>query len=136
MIDNDESVLKGEQPSKEDLEYISWGFEIFKKKLDFANEFLRQLITLNVAIIGICIALIEKNIINSGIGKSIAIVFFISLITSFLGALPYENKIYLDCPDDIKRMVENSFKWKRSCLWLASLLFFISFIILSLVLLQ
>lgn len=124
--------MEFEKPSKSDLKYIEWGFDLYKQRLDFANNYLQHLITLNVAIIGVYITFVDKKIVNFDFGKLIVLCFFLSLLISFGGSLPYDKKTCLDCPSQIKKVTEDSFNRKRICIWVSSISFFIGFVLLSL----
>lgn len=119
-------------PKAVDLKYIDWGWELHKKRLDFATELLRNLLTFDVAVIGIYIAFVDKKIIDLEFGKGILFFLFLSLIISFGGVLPYEKDIYLDCPAEIKEMTDSSFYRKRLSIWGSSISFFIGLLLLSL----
>lgn len=119
-------------PSPDDLMYVEWGIELLKQGIDYANGYLRHLLTLNVAVIGIYITLVDKKMVDPILGKWIMGFFFMSLLISFFGTLPYQKKIYFRCPSDVKNMTDKTYRIKKVCIWLSSFTFFVGLLLLSL----
>ena len=122
-------VIKVTVPTEDEKFYIQWGREILKNNLVFTNDVLRQLITLNTALLGSSIAFLDERIIDLTLKKFIILFFLLSLIFSFIGVMPYGNSIDLRMPEEIKKYKETAFKWKRYCLWAASSLLAFGFLI-------
>jgi hypothetical protein len=87
-------------------------------------------VTLNVAIIGVSIAFIDRQIIDPAYGKIATVVLFISLIVSFLGIIPYERQVTLCKPEEIKGYMEDLFKRKRLFIWFGVSLFTLGLLML------
>jgi len=116
----------GIQPSEEDIFYVSWGRETVKNNITLANDILKQLITISSALLGITI--IYERIIESGTLKVIVLLsFFSSLVVAFLGILPYEAKVQIAIPNDIKTHKTRALKHKSRFLWISAGLLIVGF---------
>jgi len=121
---HEESTMKVLEASEEDVFYAEWGRETFKNNLTFANEVLRQLVTLSSSLLGGAIAFLEKTNIPPTYIKVILIFLFLSLIASFLGLLPYEEVIDIRNPKLVR-------KFKRRALNIIRIFLYTSATILS-----
>ncbi|MEK7079562.1 MAG: hypothetical protein AAB929_05825 [Patescibacteria group bacterium] len=107
---------QGKAPSEEDIFYTSWGQETVKNNINLCNDILKQLITISSALLGVTI--IYDKIVSSEVLKILVLLsFFGSLIIALIGLLPYENKVRLDTPNDIKEHKRTALKHKRKYLW-------------------
>ncbi|MCC8198825.1 MAG: hypothetical protein LIP06_09710 [Tannerellaceae bacterium] len=107
---------QGRPPTEEEFFYTTWGKETLKNNINLCNDILKQLITLSTTLLGVTI--IFDTIITVYFLKLLVMVlFFASLIIAFLGILPYERKVILDAPQDIKTHKEKTLKHKRTYLW-------------------
>ena len=103
---------QGTKPSEEDAFYITWGLETIKRNITLCNDIMKQLITINCALLGVTI--IFDQILTNNILKILVLLsFFFSLIISFLGLLPYNNKVNIKIPEDIKSHKKNALKHKQ-----------------------
>ncbi len=117
MVSNNKTNASSKPPTKEEDFYIQWGKETLKTNIENANIVLRQLITLNTALLGGSVAFLSQGEISkSWHGASMAF-FFIGLIFAFLGSAPYESKVQLNMPNEIKQHKEKALKSKRCSLW-------------------
>lgn len=115
-------------PSEEEEFYITWGRETLKNNLTFANEVLRQLVTINASLLGGSIILLSSNLIDS-IFKAFAILFFfVALIFSFIGMMPYEGSVDLRKPDEIRDHKTSALNRKRFFLWSSGILTALGFL--------
>ncbi len=112
-------IIEAQPPSEEDHFYLTWGRETLKNNLAFTNEVLRQLVTLNVSLLGGSIAFLDEKLIDPNFKKVVIILFFLSLVVSFIGMMPYQSTVDLRIPAKIKENRAKAFKWKRRCLWIA-----------------
>lgn len=114
------TVQKGKKPTEEHLFYLKWGQETIKNNIALANGILKQLITLSSALLGLSI--IYESIVTSEILKIFVLIsFFASLIVAFLGLLPYEDKVNIHAPLDIKEHKKKALKHKRRFLWISAI---------------
>jgi hypothetical protein len=120
--------IKGTAPSEDDEFYISWGRETLKHNLVFANEVLRQLVTLNVALLGGSIIFLDNIFVDSNIKVFALLSFFFSLIISFIGIMPYARSVDLRVADDIREHKESALKHKLYYLGVAGGLIGLGFI--------
>lgn len=123
------NVMAGSPPSEDEEFYVLWGRETLKNNLAFTNDVLRQLVTLNTALLGGSIAFLDEKLISSTFKGGIVVLFFLSLITSFVGMMPYQHSVDLRLAEEIRQHKENAFRWKRYCLWVAGILLASGFII-------
>jgi len=115
-------IPEGTSPTEEDKFFILWGRESLKNNLVLANEVLRQLVTLNSALLGGSIAFLDEKVIAPSFKVWVIVAFSLSLIVSFLGMMPYEGSVDLRIPEQIKQHKEKALKSKRRYLWAAGLL--------------
>ena len=112
--------MKGQQqgrpPSTDDTFYTQWGRETLKNNIKLSNDILKQLITLSSALLGVSI--IFDDIVKTDWVKILVLLsFFTSLVVAFFGFLPFENKVNLNSPTDIKEHKKKALKCKRWYLW-------------------
>ncbi|MEN6551312.1 MAG: hypothetical protein ABFC34_00335 [Methanobacterium sp.] len=131
IIDETNPILVARTPTEDELMYAEWGVELLKKRIDFANEYLRHILTLNVAVIGLYITLVDKKMANLNFAKLILFFFFTSLFLSFLGLLPTEKVVCYLCPKEIKEMINKTYRKKTISIWLSSFTFFLGILLLS-----
>jgi len=77
---------------KEDF-YLSLAGEFVKNNTKFVNEVLRQLVTLNTALLAGTIAFMNKDVIREGFKIPIIICFLGGLVIAFKGVFPYSGNI-------------------------------------------
>jgi hypothetical protein len=120
------AAQQGQQPTEEEIFYTTWGQETIKNNITLCNDILKQLITISSALLGVSI--IYDHIVTSETLKIFVLLsFFISLIVAFIGLLPYENKVRLDTPDDIKAHKRKALKHKRQYLWISAMTIVVGF---------
>jgi len=124
---HEESTMKVLEASEEDVFYAEWGRETFKNNLTFANEVLRQLVTLSSSLLGGAIAFLEKTNIPPTYIKVILILVFLSLIASFLGLLPYEEVINIRNPKLVRKFKRRALNIKRIFLYTSATILSIAF---------
>lgn len=88
-----EKPAKGFPPSIKDDVYIELAGEFVMNNTKVANDFLRQLIALNSALITITIAFLTKEVINDRFKLPIIIAFLVGLVYAIKGAVPLIGKI-------------------------------------------
>lgn len=116
-----DTIQEGTPPTGDDKFFTLWGRESLKNNLVLANEALRQLVTLNSALLGGSIAFLDEKVITPYFKVWVIVAFFFSLIVSFLGMMPYEGSVDLRIPEQIKQHKEKALKSKRWYLWTAGL---------------
>jgi hypothetical protein len=109
----------GQKPTNEDDFYLDWGKESLKNNIKLSNDVLKQLITLSTALLGLSI-IYEKIVENEILRVIVMILFFLSLLLSLLGILPYEKKILLNSASQIKQHKVKALKHKRFYLWFSA----------------
>jgi hypothetical protein len=112
-----EDIIEGTEPTEEEKFYMLWGLESLKNNISILNKILRQLVTLDTALLGGSIAFLNDDIINYSFKIWVVFLFFLSLIIAFIGNLPYESRVDLRKPQRIKEHKEKTFKHKRRYLW-------------------
>src|ERR1043165_5944762 len=105
------SHQQGRPPTEEEVFYIAWGRETIKNNISLCNDILKQLITLSSALLSV--TLIFEGIVTNERWKAlVAFTFFCSLIVAFIGLLPYERKVQLHTPEEIKKHKQQALKSK------------------------
>ena len=121
--------VRGRPPSTDEQFYLEWGYETLKNNFNLLNEVLRQLLTLDAALLAAAIGFLDKIKIPDWSKAFVLILLCASLVISFLGVLPYKGKVDLRKPEDIKLHKEKALASKRRFLWIAASLLFVSFVI-------
>ena len=119
-IDKMKTPLQGTPPTDDDTFYLEWGKETTKKNIESAHGVLTQFLTLNTALMGGSVAFFTQGSINKSLQLSALFCFFIGLLVSFLGVLPYESNVSPISPSEIKDHKEISLKRKRFFMWLTA----------------
>lgn len=128
------TTQQGQQPTEEEIFYTTWGQETVKNNITLCNDILKQVITISSVLLGVSI--IYDHIVSSETLKIFVLLsFFVSLIVAFCGLLPYENKVRLDTPDDIKTHKSQALKHKRQHLWVSAMTIVVGFALILLELL-
>jgi len=100
-------------PTDEELFYQDWGRETLKANIGIATEVLKQLITINVALLGGGAAFLEGSDVGSLSRALILFSFFVGLIVSLLGVMPTESKVDIRIPKEVKRHKSKALNRKR-----------------------
>lgn len=111
--------LEQSDPTPEDEFYLEWGLESLKRNLTFANDILQRLVTLNGVLLGGSIAFYDEHILSATLKPIVLLCFFLSLVLSFLGMMPYERRVDIRMPGCIKQFKQRALQSKRNYLWWA-----------------
>ena len=106
-------------PTPEDEFFVEWGLETYKRNLTLANDILQRLVTLNGVLLGGSIAFYDEHIVPPTLKPVVLFCFFVSLVLSFFGMMPYEQKIDIRIPALVKEFKMRALRSKRRCLWCA-----------------
>ena len=117
-----EEPLKGaaRQPTEDETFYRQWGYETVRANISTANDVLRLLITINVALLGGGAAFLHESTISEGFRIILLVSFFIALTIALVGVYPKESKIDARIPSDVKQHKDAVLQRKRLFLKLAS----------------
>ncbi len=126
---NKNKPIQATAPSEDDEFYIAWGRETLKNNITFANEVLRQLVSLNVALLGGSIIFLDDKLLDSTFKLFIILAFLLSLIFSFAGIMPFGRYVDLRVAEDIRRHKRLVLSWKLYFLGTAGVLLGIGFIL-------
>jgi hypothetical protein len=129
-------VLEGVRPSKEDLFFMEWGRETLKENISTLNEMFRLFITLDTLLLSAYLGLYESVLGNhyylSWQAILPALLIIISLIFAIIGIYPFAKSVNLAAPQEIRRYKESRQRFKGRCLAIASgavVLGFIAFLL-------
>lgn len=119
----DEKIVQGKAraTTEDEAFYIQWGYETVKASIVTANEVLKLLITINVALIGGGVAFLYKSDVSESFRIAILVAFFIGLMLAFAGVFPRESAIDIRIPEKIKAHKNRVLDSKRRYLWAASI---------------
>lgn len=119
---NEGKVVQGEAraTTEDEAFYIQWGYETVKANIGTANEVLKLLITINVALLGGGAAFLYKSDLSESVRIIILAAFFVGLIVAFIGIFPRESAVDVRMPDRIKIHKDRVLASKRRYLWTAS----------------
>ncbi|UFP95817.1 hypothetical protein [Gloeobacter morelensis] len=122
-------ALAGRQPTEDELFYVDWGKETIKQNLSFLNDVLRQLLTLNTALIGSSAVFFDESILGKDFKLAVIIVFMFSLFVCLVGVLPVETDVNPQAPGLVKEHKQKATKWKRCLLYISFSSFFLGFVL-------
>lgn len=112
----------GMPPNIKEEFYLSLAGEFVKNNTKFVNDVLRQLVTLNTALLGGTIAFMNKDVIREEFKILIIIPLLGALIIAFKGIFPYSGKISFFDPIRVeafnKEVLDyklNFIKWSGIC---------------------
>src|SRR5699024_9601322 len=97
-----------------------WGYETVKASISTANDVLRLLITINVALLGGGAAFLHESTITGSFRIVLLVSFFIALTIALVGVYPKESKVDARVPSAVKQHKEAVLQRKRLFLKLAS----------------
>jgi len=89
----DAPPTSGKPPNIKEEFYLSLAGDFVKNNTKFVNEVLRQLVTLNTALLGGTIAFMNKDVIRQEFKIPIIICLLGGLVIAFKGIFPYSGKI-------------------------------------------
>lgn len=127
MNNNEEiQMLESRKPTEKDLFYLNWGLEIVKNQFNVANEVLKQQISICITLLGVSVVFDDLFNDNNKLKLLVVIIFFIGLIISFFGLIPFERKnVWLDSPSDIEDFQKEAVAYKRKCYLFAGISIFV-----------
>ena len=112
-------LVAGAPPTPEERFYLDWARESLKKNIDLANQVLRQLVTLYASLLGGSVVFLRGELLMSPYREIVLVMFFFGLVSAFFGSMPYEGRVDIRQPQQIKRHKESALAWKRRYLWTA-----------------
>lgn len=122
--------LTGRIPTEDELFFIAWGRETLKSNLQLTNSILSQLLTLNTALLGGSVVLLSpKHSVECARWWAI-ILFLFGLIFSFVGILPYTEKIDRRSPTQIETHKSRVLEYKLGLIYLSALFTGVAFFVI------
>ncbi len=119
--------LEGRPPSPEEVFYLQWGREALKNNINLLNDVLRQLVTLDTALLAALIGFLHEIQIPEWSKAIVLSSVSISLLLAFIGVLPYRAEVDLRKPEHIRVHKEKALSYKRRFLTVAAIFFFLTF---------
>lgn len=113
---DDEQIVLVESrlPSEKELFYLDWIKDVIKNQFNLANELLKQIITLCVALLSVSV--IFENLFegNTQLKFFTVLFFFISLILAGIGVYPVETSgMWLNSPGEIEKFKKKALHHKK-----------------------
>lgn len=97
---------RARRPTDDETFYRQWGYETIKANISVANDVLRLLITINVALLGGGAAFLHGSSIVEAVRAVLLVAFFVALSIALVGIYPKESKVDARIPEDVKRHKE------------------------------
>jgi len=110
-------MLSGRPPSDKELYYARWARETLKRNIDLANDVLKQLVTLNMALLGGSVLFLAEDMMPQPLRFLAIFSFLAALIISFLGVLPYESHLDIQNVTAVRYHKQQALRHKRKYLW-------------------
>lgn len=107
-------IIIGKKPSEDDEFYIVWGRETLKNGITLQNDLLKQILTLNTALISVSIFYEKLFKGCEGLFCLFILSFLVSLAISLVGIFPNSSGIDLDSPSEIKTHKQQVFIHKQN----------------------
>lgn len=123
-------IINGKPLTKEEDFYLTLSEEFVKNNSKFVNDVLRQLITLNTALLAGTVTFINKEIINENFKIVVVFFFLIALIISFVGTMPYSGTISFTDPYRVKTFSENALDYKLKYIKISGFISGLGFLII------
>jgi len=102
QADKDIPIL-GEQPTAEEIEQVTWAEEAIRAAPGLLRDNLRQLITLDTALLAGSAAFLDKMPMLKELKVLGVALLLISLFSALWGSLPREAQVCPYAPDEIRR---------------------------------
>ena len=107
-------LVASRPPTEKELFYLEWGKEMVKNQVNLANEILKQIMTLCVALLSVSV-IFEKLFENEpGLKFFTVLMLFISLIFACVGIYPFEKSdVWLNSPSEVERFKIQALNFKK-----------------------
>jgi len=105
-------IIKGKQPTEEQLFYKRWAFASLKESISVINDVLKIFITINIALLSALLGFYDKLPISTTIKVILFIILLVSLVCSIVGIYPTTKRIDPNMPEEIKRYKSRKIKFK------------------------
>ena len=116
MSDSQSQKAASRAPTADEIFYQEWGRETLKANIETATDVLKQLITINVALLGGGAAFLEGSDVGAVSRALVLFAFFVGLVISLLGVIPTESKVDCRVPEEVKKHKSKALCWKRGFL--------------------
>ncbi|MCU0469776.1 MAG: hypothetical protein MUF58_14350 [Arcicella sp.] len=111
---DDIPLLESREPNEKDKFYLNWGLELLKNQFNLANELLKQQISICITLLGVSVVFDKLFDNNPKLKFLVVFIFFLSLISAFIGLMPFDRKVvWLDSPDDIEKFQRDALHYKK-----------------------
>ncbi|HEY7427453.1 MAG TPA: hypothetical protein VH682_24680 [Gemmataceae bacterium] len=120
-----DAPILGEQPTADELEQVTWAEEAIRTAPVLLRDSLRQLITLDTALLAGSAAFLDKMPMPWGLKAMAAVCLLLSLFGALWGSLPREAQVCPYAPNAIKHVRESNLTARLWWLkWASAFLFF------------
>jgi hypothetical protein len=97
-------VLPGRLPTPEEEFFLDWGKQAYQTSLESVNTTLRELVAINAVLFGGSLAFFDEKAFNTSFRIPATLFFLLSFVIGFFGLLPWEEKIFLNMPNQIQHV--------------------------------
>ena len=127
-------IQPGVEPTPEEMAefekerdfYVTWARQNVRTSITYANDILRQLVTLNTALVGAASIFLNKDLMDPYFKKWTVLCFFIAFVIAFAGMLPHEStpktRVY-----EIKTDKVAALEHKRRFIWAVAIVMALGF---------
>jgi hypothetical protein len=131
IVSDVDTPIVGEEPTAEEIEQAEWAEEAIRTAPALIRDSLRQLITLDTALLAGSAALLTRASLPKLAAAIGIIALLISLSLALWGSMPREGRLRPCAPNQIRRFRERNLKARMCALQWACGFFFASLIVFA-----
>lgn len=105
--------IQGKQPTQEEQALIEAAKDSLKSTTSKFNTVFVTLLTLNVGLLAVSM-LFDATVLPKNERILAIICFLISLLVAIIGLIPFEGKVQMDTPDNIKSHITKATNYKKA----------------------
>jgi hypothetical protein len=116
--------VRGEEPSLDETEQVEWAEDAIKNSPVLIRDSLRQLITLDTALLAGSAALLARATLPKGVAAIGMLGLFLSLAIALWSSMPREAQLCPYAPEQVRRFREGNLKARvRGLKWACGFFF-------------
>lgn len=115
--------------SEVDVMLKTWALDSYKTQFPFMIDVLKQLVTLNVSLLGGSFFFLNESNMPKPFRVGLAVLFLLSLMSAFAGLIPYHGQVNVFVPASIRAHKEKLANYRMLWITAASLFLIGGFIV-------
>jgi hypothetical protein len=115
------SVIQGEFADASNTFYADLGDEIIRQNHKQLNDTIKQLLTYSTSLASGGLVFLNDAIVGKSWRLAAVSFFFVAMIVTLLGVLPYSAHVTRRCPSEVKDALERGNALKDGVVWFAAI---------------